>query len=588
MTQKYTIANTFRKLKEISKWVNSLKVEDFIDNPTKIKTQLKTWKKEFQEIKNHIIHTTISPFAIPVSKYGAEHTDIDQPRQFRSFETEETHRNAAIDQLRSAIIALRIAEGIIDEYVPIYKNANAERLSKYKNYAISRLKLIKNLPIGGEYLRIIRESLNPKERKCNKSISRVLATTPKNGTRLAIIKVIHNKNGLQKISTFAITIPKNFKRKIDRIIKTNFGQNARVLRIRYYKMQRALIHNKYSRTAISISYCKTFTEYNLGSIEHILIWDILKHYILNSKRTRERYSGQFPYLVSTPSEDKKDLLESYVSSNSFQQFSEDIIPFELNMNTLLLKLHLEDKYDAELRKIQIFQDSTLGLIAIYLTTNNDLDELLRIFKVSKTDFENTLFKLRLLGFPTSYLNIDLLKLPQFKIKTDNAKKIIRAIKEYVSKKEIDSGNHKNTENITVEKNIRQFIANNQEDLVAQISKLKYKNFKSIYISVRPTVEILFLLANEFPRLKTIYCPPGKYKELSKAVLKIANIAGLSILPLNKGKGRTQKYSKETIHKIKILLDQGKSVSEIAEIMNIPIRTIYHIINNENRYFSENA
>ncbi len=577
MTQIHSIAKTFRVLKEISKEIKSIDINTIIENPIKVKKQLKKWQIELKDLKGHIIHSTISPFSIRM-KYDSEQRDIDQLRQIRSFEREETQRNAAIDQLKSSIIALRIAEGIIDEYVPIIKRIkDIENFKKYEAYTKSRLALIKNLPIEGEYLRIIRELLNKNERKCIQTILHLLAETQKNETRLAIIKVIHSKNGTQKISTVAITIPKNFKRKIDKIIKANFGQNARVLRIRFYKTQRALVHNKYSRTALAISYCKTFSEkYEPDTIKHILIWDIIRHYILNSKRTRERYSGQFPYLASVPTDEMKNLLKEHLGNTKIK-----IIPYELNINSLLLKLHLEEKYDADLRKIHIFKDPTLGLISIYLTTNNDINELLKVYQISKDEFNDTLFKLRLLGFPTSFLNIDYEKLPKFDIKTSLAKQVIKAIKDYASKKH--SADYKKIENYESENisQIYQIIVNNRDELLAALENQKDHSFENIYISIRPTVEILFVLANEFPNLKRIYCPTGKFKELSKAVIQIANLANIKILPLHKPKGRSQKYSDETVKKIKEQYNSGKSVSEISQSFDIPIRTIYHIIKKKN-------
>ncbi|MDR3222903.1 MAG: resolvase [Methanobrevibacter sp.] len=158
------------------------------------------------------------------------------------------------------------------------------------------------------------------------------------------------------------------------------------------------------------------------------------------------------------------------------------------------------------------------------------------------------------------------------------------------------------------------------------------SIKEIHIKKPLSSKLIVELLDTYPNLKRITCPISLYNRISKKYidvlnkmgvhikikynynhpkkygndiglkvvdlihngktpLEVGNILNLSIKkvyylrakfsnPKNKLKtGKKTKYSKKQINSIKIQKEKGLPIREIAEIENIPLRTVYYIIKN---------
>ncbi|MDR0900394.1 MAG: resolvase [Methanobrevibacter sp.] len=160
-----------------------------------------------------------------------------------------------------------------------------------------------------------------------------------------------------------------------------------------------------------------------------------------------------------------------------------------------------------------------------------------------------------------------------------------------------------------------------------------EELRKIHINETLSSKKIMELIDSYPNLKEITCPPSIYGRISKKYLEalkelgieikkeygwntekkykdtdknkvldlikkgytpseIANILNFSIKTVyylkdrdeNERiilkKGKKSKYDNETRNKIKLLAKEGISPKKIAEQENIPLRTIYYIINNK--------
>ncbi len=120
---------------------------------------------------------------------------------------------------------------------------------------------------------------------------------------------------------------------------------------------------------------------------------------------------------------------------------------------------------------------------------------------------------------------------------------------------------------------------NKEDLMRKIETIN-ANDKEVYISLRPTLEIVFKILEKNPGLKKISCPQSLYLQVSKKVFKFLNGRGIEITPGEFTAGRPPKYDDETIAQIISKRRNGNTAKQISEEMNIPLRTVYFYLKKE--------
>ena len=85
----------------------------------------------------------------------------------------------------------------------------------------------------------------------------------------------------------------------------------------------------------------------------------------------------------------------------------------------------------------------------------------------------------------------------------------------------------------------------------------------------------------YPSLKRITCPMSIYKRISPTYIKALNKLGVSIeVKYNWGK---KKYSKTQINQIIDLFNEGKRSEDIANILEVPVSNVNYI---KSKYFEK--
>lgn len=99
--------------------------------------------------------------------------------------------------------------------------------------------------------------------------------------------------------------------------------------------------------------------------------------------------------------------------------------------------------------------------------------------------------------------------------------------------------------------------------------------EKIYINKLLSFRRIMELLDQYPDLKKITCPPSLYARISPKYLQALKELGVVVEPV-KRRGRPKKYNEEEIHKIKNMLQQGKTPQEITKILNISLKTVYYL------------
>ena len=99
--------------------------------------------------------------------------------------------------------------------------------------------------------------------------------------------------------------------------------------------------------------------------------------------------------------------------------------------------------------------------------------------------------------------------------------------------------------------------------------------EKIYINKLLSFRRIMELLDQYPDLKKITCPPSLYARISPKYLQALKELGVAVEPV-KRRGRPKKYNEEEVHKIKNMLQQGKTPQEITKILNIPLKTVYYL------------
>jgi len=103
----------------------------------------------------------------------------------------------------------------------------------------------------------------------------------------------------------------------------------------------------------------------------------------------------------------------------------------------------------------------------------------------------------------------------------------------------------------------------------------------VYIGLRPGIDVVIELLENGPNLTTIYCPPSLYELTSTRVRNALEKVNVRLRPYGGGAGRPKLYDENDIKEIKKLMEVGLSITRISQELDIPRRTIYHLLNQEN-------
>ena len=128
--------------------------------------------------------------------------------------------------------------------------------------------------------------------------------------------------------------------------------------------------------------------------------------------------------------------------------------------------------------------------------------------------------------------------------------------------------------------MKKIIAKNKKDLIKKLRAELSNNDEKIYINMRPYVDIMVEVLEHAPNVKYILCPKSLYAITSIRVKKALERVGVLLVPFGEGAGRPNKYDDETVGKLKKMYELGVPVKEISKSLKIPLRTVYHIANEE--------
>ncbi len=120
-------------------------------------------------------------------------------------------------------------------------------------------------------------------------------------------------------------------------------------------------------------------------------------------------------------------------------------------------------------------------------------------------------------------------------------------------------------------------ASNKEELLEKIERLE-EGHDELYISLRPTQEIVERIVEQTDAIEKIKCPKSLYFQVGKKVNDKLQKHGIELEPGEYSPGRPRKYSEEEIERILELREKGCSVQDISEDMDVPVRTIYYYLN----------
>jgi len=102
---------------------------------------------------------------------------------------------------------------------------------------------------------------------------------------------------------------------------------------------------------------------------------------------------------------------------------------------------------------------------------------------------------------------------------------------------------------------------------------------TIHISSQLSSKRIIELMDEYPNLKKITCPPSLYNRISKKYLEVLGELGI-IVEVKHNWGTKKKYKDEKKEEVINLIKEGKTPFQIAEKLNLPIKTIYYLKNTD--------
>ncbi len=126
--------------------------------------------------------------------------------------------------------------------------------------------------------------------------------------------------------------------------------------------------------------------------------------------------------------------------------------------------------------------------------------------------------------------------------------------------------------------MKEFKSTKKAELIGQIRE--GFSDKEVYIALRPCIDVVVELLENGPNLTTIYCPPSLHRLTSRRVTGALEKVGIALLPKGGGAGRPKVYGTDNISEIRKLKRIGMPITRIAEELDIPRRTIYHLLKDD--------
>ncbi|WP_457742669.1 DUF1699 family protein [Thermococcus sp.] len=119
-------------------------------------------------------------------------------------------------------------------------------------------------------------------------------------------------------------------------------------------------------------------------------------------------------------------------------------------------------------------------------------------------------------------------------------------------------------------------AKTYDELLRKLSGLD-ENVTEVYVSLRPTKEVVVKILENAPNVKRISCPPSLYPKVSKRVIYALSQLGVELVPEERPRGRPRKYDEKTVKLVHDMARKGIPMKEISERLGIPLRTVYYMV-----------
>lgn len=97
----------------------------------------------------------------------------------------------------------------------------------------------------------------------------------------------------------------------------------------------------------------------------------------------------------------------------------------------------------------------------------------------------------------------------------------------------------------------------------------------IYVNKPLSFSKIMELLDQYPDLKRISCPPSLYSRISPKYIHALEELGVTVVSVEK-KGRPKKYNDKDKENVQHLLKSGSTPQEIAERLNLPLKTVYYL------------
>lgn len=120
-------------------------------------------------------------------------------------------------------------------------------------------------------------------------------------------------------------------------------------------------------------------------------------------------------------------------------------------------------------------------------------------------------------------------------------------------------------------------AKTYDELLRKLSELD-EDVTEVYVSLRPTKEVVVKILENAPNVKRISCPPSLYPKVSKRVIYALGQLGIELVPEKRPRGRPKKYDEKTVKLVRELAERGVPMKEISSRLGIPLRTVYYMAN----------
>ncbi|MDO5850502.1 MAG: hypothetical protein Q4P14_04735 [Methanobacteriaceae archaeon] len=108
----------------------------------------------------------------------------------------------------------------------------------------------------------------------------------------------------------------------------------------------------------------------------------------------------------------------------------------------------------------------------------------------------------------------------------------------------------------------------------------------VHISEQLTSGTIIRLMNTYPSLKKITCPPSIYNRISKKYLDVLDQMGI-IVEVKRNYGQKTKYTEDDINQVVDLLKSGKSPKEVAIELDLSIEKVHYLKSRYSEYFKLN-